>query len=66
MPPESRENFRLSQPVAGVARAEREEGENDRKFDAHLVTPHVIASIAATGPRALIASQQDWSSQRDS
>jgi hypothetical protein len=26
----------------------------------------VIASIAANGPRALIASQIDWSSQRDS
>ena len=66
VPPESRENVRLPQPVAGVAGAEREKGEEDRKFDAHLVTPHVKSAKSATGPKALIASQIDWRSQRDS
>jgi len=66
MPPESCENVRLSQPIAGVAGAEGQNGERQSKLCAHFATPHVIASIAANGPRALIASQIDWSSQRDS
>ena len=64
MPPVSRKDVRLSQPVAGPAGAEREEGEEDGELDAHLVTPHVSSARATTGDRALNASQQDWSSHR--
>ena len=66
MAPESGKDVRLSEAIAGPAGAEREEGEEDRKFDAHFVTPHVSSAKSATGERALNASQQDWSSQRDS
>ena len=63
MPPESREDVRLSQPVAGPAGAKGQNGEEDRKLDAHFVTPHVRRAKSATGPSALIASQIDWRSQ---
>ena len=66
MPPESRKDVRLSQPVAGVAGAEGQNGDGNGQPRAHFVTPHVINANAATGPSALIASQIDWSSQRDS
>ena len=64
MPPESGKDVRLSEAIAGPAGAEREEGESDGEFRAHLVTPHVMSASATTGERALIASQIDWSSQR--
>ena len=63
MPTKPRKDVRLSQPVARIAGAEREEGEEDRKLDAHFVTPHVRRAKIATGPSALIASQIDWRSQ---
>ena len=66
MAPKSRENVRLPQPVAGVARTEREKGDSDGQSRTHFVTPHVKSAKSATGPKALIASQIDWRSQRDS
>ena len=63
MPPKSREDVRLSQPVARIAGAERENGEEDRKLNAHFVTPHVRSASATAGESALIASQIDWNSQ---
>ena len=59
MPPESRENVRLPQPVAGEARTEGEKGDSDGQSRTHFVTPHVISANAATGPSALNASQTD-------
>ena len=66
MPPKPREDVSLSEAIARIAGAEGQNGESQGEFRAHFVTPHVIASIAASGPSALIASQMDWSSQRDS
>ncbi len=66
MPPESREDVRLPEPVARIARAEREEGEEGGEFHAHLapsVQAHVMANSTATGPNALTASMHDCKSQ---
>ena len=64
MPTKPLKDVRLPQPVARIAGAEREKGDDDGEFRAHFVTPHVRRAKSATGPSALIASQIDWSSQR--
>jgi len=56
----------LAAPVACEARAEGEGRDAKGEGRAHLETPHAIITKAATGPKALIASQTDWRSQSDS